>query len=485
MRHAKIILTLFLIGCGMARAASTAGPALQQAAALRDHGDFQGAAAILDQALAAPDLSAAELKQLAFQRDLLHRIKNDYSLTTEALFNKLAASVKDLTRQEFEQWLASGWFDSRIIDGQTFFVDTSVSNLFFRHPEFKPRRLNGRDDSPEQKGRLEISRAIKKAAREQGTPYVLPHHFVCTMTVTAAHEAAPAGEMIRAWLPIPRKYPFQDDFRLLSNSAPVLALAPETSPIRSVCLEQPALPDGPTPFQIIYSYTARGVFFDLNPEKVRRADLRDPALAKFAREAPHVVFTAKIKNLARQIVGNETNPMLQAKDIYDWISTNIQYSFAREYSTLTNISDYCLEHRYGDCGQEALLFITLCRAQGIPARWQTGWNTFPGAKDIHDWTEIWLDPYGWVPVDPWAGLYAAQYCTVLTPAERLELRDFYFGGLDFYRMAANSDHSQDLDPPKKTMRSDDVDFQRGELEWARANIYFDHYSYSWNVEEAK
>ncbi len=485
MRHAKVILTLFLIGCGMARAASTAGQALQQAAALRDGGDFQGAAGVLDQALAAPDLAAAEQKQLAFQRDLLHRIKNDYSLTTEALFKKLAASVKDLTRQEFEQWLAAGWFDSRIIDGQTFFVDTSVSNLFFRHPEFKARRLNGKDDSPEQKGRLEICRAIKKAARGQGTPYVLPHHFVCTMTVTAAHEAAPAGEMIRAWLPIPRKYPFQDDFRLLSNSAPVLALAPETSPIRSVCLEQPVSPDGPTPFQIIYSYTARGVFFDLNPEKVRRADLRDPALAKFAREAPHVVFTAKIKKLAREVAGNETNPMLQAKAIYDWISTNIQYSFAREYSTLTNISDYCLEHRYGDCGQEALLFITLCRAEGIPARWQTGWDTFPGAKDIHNWTEIWLDPYGWVPVDPWAGLYAAQYCTVLTAAERLELRDFYFGGLDFYRMAANSDHSQELDPPKKTMRSDDVDFQRGELEWSRANIYFDHYSYSWNVEEAK
>jgi transglutaminase-like putative cysteine protease len=129
------------------------------------------------------------------------------------------------------------------------------------------------------------------------------------------------------------------------------------------------------------------------------------------------------------------------------------------------------------------LFITLCRSRGIPARWQTGWNTFPGAKDIHDWTEIYLPPYGWVPVDPWAGIYATRYCTALNPEERAELRDFYFGGLDFYRMAANSDHSQQLDPPKSTMRSDDVDFQRGELEWRGGNIYFDHYSYKWSVEE--
>ena len=51
------------------------------------------------------------------------------------------------------------------------------------------------------------------------------------------------------------------------------------------------------------------------------------------------------------------------------------------------------------------------------------------------------------------------------------MRDFYFGGLDQYRMIANSDHSQALTPPKNTMRSDDVDFQRGELEYGDQNIY--------------
>jgi hypothetical protein len=148
---------------------------------------------------------------------------------------------------------------------------------------------------------------------------------------------------------------------------------------------------------------------------------------------------------------------------------------------LTNLSDYCLRHRYGDCGQEALLFITLCRCRGIPARWQTGWDIFPGALDIHDWTEIYLAPYGWVPVDPWAGIFATRYSPALRPSERRELRDFYFGGLDFYRMAANSDHSQALEPPKMTMRSDDVDFQRGELETTHTNIYFNHYRYNLNV----
>jgi transglutaminase-like putative cysteine protease len=265
----------------------------------------------------------------------------------------------------------------------------------------------------------------------------------------------------------------------------VLNLAPETSPIRSVFMEQRAEADTPTKFEITYNYTTRGVFFDLKPEAIGRADLSDPALAKFTAEAPHVVFTEPIKKLARDIIGSETNPMLQAKAFYDWIDSNVLYSFAREYSTLTNISDYCLSHRYGDCGQEALLFITLCRSQGIPARWQTGWDIFPGFKDIHDWTEIYLAPYGWVPVDPWAGLYATRYATALTGKERRELHDFYFGGLDYYRMAANSDHSVELDPSKKTMRSDNVDFQRGELEWDGGNIYFNDFKFKLEVQELK
>ena len=52
------------------------------------------------------------------------------------------------------------------------------------------------------------------------------------MTVTAAANAAPAGEIIRAWLPIPRRYPFQGDFQLLSTSSTPKHVDDEQSPIR-------------------------------------------------------------------------------------------------------------------------------------------------------------------------------------------------------------------------------------------------------------
>jgi transglutaminase-like putative cysteine protease len=479
------LLVFLSIGCLSTRAQSPAAQALDRAAGLREAGDFKGAAEVLSQALQAPALAAAEREQLEFQREVLKRIKDDYSLSADELFGLLTASLKDASRPEFDRWLAEGRFDGRKIDGQMCYLDVSARNLFFRYPELRSRRLDGKDDTAEQKARLEICRQIKEAARKEGAPYVLPHHFTCTMSVAASASAAPPGAAIRAWLPIPRQDPFQSDFKLLASSSPVLALAPETSPIRSAYMEQPASADHPAKFDLTYSYTRSGVFFDLKPESVRAPDLSHPALAQYVAEAPHVVFTAQIRKLAREITGSQTNPVLQARAFYDWIAANIKYSFAREYSTLTNISDYCLSHRYGDCGQEALLFITLCRSQGIPARWQSGWNTFPGAKDIHDWTEIYLAPYGWVPVDPWAGIFATRYCNALTAAERQELRDFYFGGLDYYRMSANSGHSIALDPPKKTMRSDNVDFQRGELEWEGGNIYFDNSSYKLDIQELK
>jgi transglutaminase-like putative cysteine protease len=446
-------------------------------------GQFSAASQLIRKSLTAANTNSADYKQLLFELDRLERIKKDFRLTESALFAQLQKRMKGITWQEFQLWIQEKRFDSREIDGERRYMATSVSNLFCRHPELEARRLPPERTEAHERKVLETVRTIRASARVEQKPYVLPKTFRVTMTVKADAGAVPVGEPVRAWLPIPRKYPFQDEFTLRSTSSPVVDVAPEDSRIRSVLLEAPAGKKG-TEFTIHYDYTMRGIYFDVDPAKVRPG-VSDPAVREFTNQVVHISFSPQMRALSDRLVAGETNPWVKARRFYEWIGQNIQYSYAIEYSTIRNIADYCLEHRYGDCGQEALLFMSLCRLNGIPARWQSGWNTFPDSKNIHDWTEIYIEPYGWMPVDPYMSIFATQYTPNLSEAERREIRDFYFGGLDQYRLIANCDHSKELAPAKRALRSDTVDFQRGELESGEHNIYFDQFDYDLVAKEIK
>ena len=443
-------------------------------------GHFREAARLIEHALSGT--SSEHRQSLLFELDRLERIRKDYPLTEIELFVRLRGAVQGVTWREYQGWIREGRFDTQWIEGIRFFMVSSVSNLFFRHPELNPRRMPPRDRSSHSQAVLTSCQTITAAAASAANPFVLPKKFGIQMTVSVKPGVVPPGRTIRAWLPIPRHYPFQDSFRLLASSVPPKHVDDPESPIRSVYLEQTAIEDQPTIFSIEYEYQARAVRFALQPGKVNVCDPEDPRLKPFISEGPHVAFTAGMRELAGRIAGQESNPLVRARKYYEWIAENIRYSFATEYSTIRNLGEYCRTNGYGDCGQEALLFITLCRLSGIPARWQSGWSIFPGAQTIHDWAEIYLEPAGWIAVDPYMGIYAMQYAESLTPDQRRQVRDFYFGGLDQFRMIANSDHSRHLYPARNAMRSDDVDFQRGELEWDGHNVYFDQFSYDLSVD---
>ena len=112
--------------------------------------------------------------------------------------------------------------------------------------------------------------------------------------------------------------------------------------------------------------------------------------------------------------------------VYNWISRAFPWAGAREYSTLANIPQYVLDNGHGDCGQVGLLYITLVRSLGIPARWESGWVINPGDEGWHDWAETYYEGVGWVPTDPSFGRG-----TMDTPLE-----NYYTTGIDGARQAA-------------------------------------------------
>lgn len=63
-----------------------------------------------------------------------------------------------------------------------------------------------------------------------------------------------------------------------------------------------------------------------------------------------------------------------------------------------------MEQGFGHCWDKSDVFITLCRAAGIPARQWAGW--VPAMNSGHVWAEVHLAGEGWIPVDattPWLG----------------------------------------------------------------------------------
>lgn len=400
----------------------------------------------------------------AWEAERQIRIRKDYNVTRDQLQKNLAERIKDFKPEELDRWEAEGRLDYRVFDGQKRYLYCSASNLFFRYADIRVRWAKPSNN----RRKLELVRSIRRRAGSD--VYFDPVTYRVTMTVKVKEDAVPKGELVRCWMPYPREYEAQRDVRFVSSTPPVKAIDRPDAPMRSVYFEADA-----REFAVTYEYTRYHTLFRLDPSKVREAPFQ------LGEQPPHVVFTPRLRKLVADIVGDERNPMLRARRLYDWCVINIQYSYAHEYSTIPNISEFCLEKRYGDCGQIALLFITMCRIAGVPARWQTSWMGLPDDPGIHDWTEIYLEPYGWVPVDPYEG-QAMLHADDLTEDEKQEVRDFYFGGLDASRMAANSDHGAPLYPPKKTWRSDTVDFQRGELEWGNTNIYYDQFDYDLKAE---
>ena len=62
-----------------------------------------------------------------------------------------------------------------------------------------------------------------------------------------------------------------------------------------------------------------------------------------------------------------------------------------------------------------------------------------------------------------------------------EVKWFFFGNTDAFRMTVNDDFSTPLKPEKKYLRSEPVDFQRGEVEIDTQNLYFDKWTYEFKL----
>jgi len=477
-RHRRRLrLALFVaIACASGSAQATDTPAPAAIVAMIDAGQFHAAEAAITAALARDSVDAPSRAALEFQRERMRRIRLDFNLDADAAKARVRTQIPDLTDAEFAGWDAAGLIEHQLIDGEMRYFQRAPSNLFLLGEAARARRAK---PAPPHVGPMEVANAhhreVRDAALASGRASVAPRHVRVTQSITVHADAVPAGETVRAWLPYPREIAGQQERLRFGASLPRKhVVAPASAPQRTVYLEARARAGEATTFSVSYELDVYAQYHAVDVGKVVPATIT-PELAPYVAERPpHIVFSEPLQLFSRQIVGDEKNPWRIAQKLYAAVD-RIPWAGAREYSTISDISEYALRAGHADCGQQTLLLMTLLRMNGIPTRWQSGWiYSDVGYDDMHDWGWLYVAPYGWLPMDVTFGRLDSD-----DPA----IAGFYLGGLDAYRIAFNDDYGRDFVPPKKHFRSETVDLQRGEVEWSGGNLYFDQwdYAFKWQV----
>ncbi len=404
-------------------------------------------------------------RRLEFELDRIRRWPIQYPFDRGEALRKLKEKIPDITLQELDDLIARGCIDHRPIEGSLRIFERFVPNSFWLCPELKERAREERDEVAERSKELLRERA-KEVMGLEAAP--LLYRFRAKLTVKKG--SVPKGETIRIWIPVPRISELNPEVRILGyNREPYLS--DEVYKQRTAYFE--VVSSGlDEDVWIEYEVAAKPLKVDLKSEEIERGNITE----YLEERIPHIRFSNDLRKFTESIIGNEDNPLLKARRIWDWIVDNVIYTYVHDYALFDNISRYAAFRRRGDCGVQAILFITMLRLAGIPARWQSGWYANPVRWSMHDWAQFYVEPYGWVYADPSFG----------HPREGEKWRrNFYFGSIEGFRLAFNSEISYPFDPPKEHFRSDPVDSQRGEVEWGGGNLYYDKWDFKLDLLEVK
>jgi transglutaminase-like putative cysteine protease len=144
-----------------------------------------------------------------------------------------------------------------------------------------------------------------------------------------------------------------------------------------------------------------------------------------------------IADRAKKSAGDAREPFAIARALYDDVVANLEYDKTGE-GWGRGDAIYACSIQKGNCTDFHSLFIGMCRAKNIPARFTIGFPLPPDKAEgliagYHCWAEFWVEGKGWVPVD------ASE------ARKHPEQKEALFAGLDPNRIEFT--RGRDLSPP--------------------------------------
>lgn len=405
---------------------------------LKRCGDLKGAERLIEMKLQDPMVPSVMKERLLLEKEILSRYETEFPYSETEALDLIRKEIPDFTEDELGFYMDRGDACWHMINGKRHLQKAFCDSLKKVYPEIAARASVPSSASSLLDDMVQEMKQNGKAERR----------IRIRQTLRIKDEAFVPGRVL-VHLPLPAVSCNMKDIRILKTE-PEAVIDDENCECRTACFDV-FLKENRT-FAAEYEYTSSVTYHDCDPSLVTQK------LNPQKEEEPQIVFTPLIRKLCGDLKGDETNPLLIAKRFYDFVTKNVIYSYMPQYILLGEIPEYCASNLRGDCGVQALLFITLCRCAGIKAQWQSGKYVTPEGTGNHDWAMFYCEPWGWLFADCSFGGSAWR-------AGNKERHAFYFTNLDPYRMAANNALMKEFTVPKKHWRIDPYDSQCGEAEY--------------------
>ena len=135
-------------------------------------------------------------------------------------------------------------------------------------------------------------------------------------------------------------------------------------------------------------------------ENKDKNQFQQTGLEEFLREEKFIEKeNSEITTIADSITATDEIEII--RNIYKYVIDNMEYVIQGKKD---RGAIYALRYKKGDCSEYSDLFVALCRAKKIPARVVNGISVQSDSKTAkHNWVEVYLKEYGWVPFDPSKG----------------------------------------------------------------------------------
>lgn len=136
--------------------------------------------------------------------------------------------------------------------------------------------------------------------------------------------------------------------------------------------------------------------------------LADPELVWLydeRHESQYVVFGPELRAFATE-VGDPGTDDLVAWYLHAGATIKRTFAYDTKATSVQTTIDESIRARAGVCQDYAHILVALCRFNGIPARYVSGYvysgqeGSVLGADASHAWCEAYLGPRGWVGLDP-------------------------------------------------------------------------------------